>query len=126
MTWHRLLPILQLTGTGVIESDFQGNDLLVFRTESGAIGAISAYCPHMQNYIPNGLAPGVAREKLLSGEHLVCPFHGWQFDSSGRCTHIPPGQATPAKVARGEPVIRAWRVRELDGWIEIAGEAPLP
>ena len=30
----------------------------------------------------------LSRGKLVDGR-LACPYHGWQFDGAGRCTHIP-------------------------------------
>jgi phenylpropionate dioxygenase-like ring-hydroxylating dioxygenase large terminal subunit len=35
----------------------------------------------------------------LCGERLVCPYHAWEYNSSGQCVHMPshPGQPPPAK-----------------------------
>ncbi len=119
--WINLIRRNELCDGDVKELSFDGQDLLVFRTAAGELGALSAYCPHLQNYIPNGLAPGVSLQELLRGEELVCPFHGWRFDNAGHCTGIPPGQSIPKKVARGEPISKSWALREQDGWIQIAG-----
>lgn len=119
MTWLRLVSLQDFPESGVLETAIEGADLLVWRLQDGGFGAINAYCPHMQSYIPNGLAPGVSLSALLQNSELVCPFHGWRYNHTGHCTLIPPGQATPSKVGRGEALTHAWPVRTRDGWLEI-------
>ncbi len=120
MCWENLLPSARLAIGDVTEINWQGEDLLLFRTASGDCKAISAYCPHMGNYIPNGLAPEQALSALLEGEELRCPFHDWRFNGEGQCTHIPQGQRVPAAVSEGKAVTRSWRVREQGQSIQIA------
>lgn len=59
-------------------------------------------------------------------DHVVCPYHAWEYNSSGQCVLIPshPGQPPPAK-ARAE----AYHARERYGmvWVclgEPAGDPP--
>ena len=118
-TWHTLIRSERLPPGAVIEICWEGNDLLIYRTAKGALGALTAYCPHMGNYIPNGLAPGQPLASLLVAEALRCPYHGWCFDGEGRCTHIPQGQRVPEVVRRGGRVARNWRVREHDSQIQL-------
>ncbi len=118
--WQDLMPSAQLEPSAVVEVSWQGSDLLLYRTQAGKCAAISAYCPHQGNYIPNGLATGQPLTKLLLHDELRCPFHGWRFNGAGQCTHIPPGQRVPDVVKRGRPVIRYWRVREKNQQIQIA------
>ena len=118
--WQDLMPSAQLEPSAVVEVSWQGSDLLLYRTQAGKCAAISAYCPHQGNYIPNGLAPGQALTTLLVQDELRCPFHGWRFNGAGQCTHIPQGQRIPEPVKRGRPVIRHWRVREKNQQIQIA------
>ncbi len=119
MIWHKLVPSDKLAADSVVEGEFKGEDLLLWRLQDGSCAAISAYCPHMKYYIPNGLAAGKPLSELVLDDEIVCPFHGWRFNSVGVCPAIPAGQPVPKKIARGEPVIRSWNVREQDGWIEI-------
>ncbi len=121
MTWTKLIKADAFPECGVLEAELEGNDLLVWRLQSHEYAAIAAHCPHMRSYMPNGLAADTKLSALLSGDDIVCPFHGWHFDNKGRCTNIPPGQAIPKKVERGEAITRAWRLRECKGWIEIQG-----
>ncbi len=110
--WKDVLAATELCPGDVRELSHQGVDLLIFR-------AMAARCPHMGNYIPNGLPTGEDLSRLLQGEELVCPFHNWRFDGLGYCTGIPSGQRIPAKVSNGERIGTSWPVREIDGVIQI-------
>lgn len=109
-----------LLGSGeVVETEWQGEDLLLYRTAAGDCRAITAYCPHMGNYIPNGLPAGRPLTELLQQDELRCPYHGWRFNEKGQCTHIPQGQAVPVAVRKGRAVARCWRIREEGQKIQI-------
>ena len=118
--WRDLMPGSALVAGAVAEIEWQGNDLLVYRTKAGLCQAITAYCPHMGNYMPNGLPPGTPLAALLELEEVRCPYHGWRFNGAGQCTHIPQGQPIPAAVGRGRAVARSWRIRERGEHIQIA------
>ena len=117
--WHTLLASEQLAPGQVIEISWQQQDLLVYRTQDGECLALSGYCPHMKNYIPNGLAPHQNLSDLLKGSELRCPYHDWRFDGQGKCTHIPNGQRVPLAVKRGLSIMPHWRLREIDQKIQI-------
>lgn len=57
-----------------------GERLVLWRTSDGAVGCAADQCPH------RGAALGAGR---VVGEHVQCPFHGLEFDASGRCRDIP-------------------------------------
>ena len=118
--WQNLNHAVNLAPGEVIEIEWRGDDLLLYRTTAGEYRAITAYCPHMGNYIPNGLAPGQSLSALLQRDELRCPYHGWRFNGEGQCTHIPQGQSVPIAVKQGRAVARHWRVREENGQIQIA------
>jgi phenylpropionate dioxygenase-like ring-hydroxylating dioxygenase large terminal subunit len=120
-TWQDLMSSAALVAGEVVEITWQGEDLLLYRTAAGECQAISAYCPHMGNYIPNGLAPGKSLSALLQQDELRCPYHGWRFNGDGQCTHIPQGQRVPEAVRRGRPVARSWLIKERGQQIQIAG-----
>ncbi len=58
-----------------------GEDLAVFRTREGALGAMIDQCPH------RGAALSLGR--VTEDGRLECPFHGWQFDTQGACARVP-------------------------------------
>ncbi|OWL89420.1 MULTISPECIES: Rieske 2Fe-2S domain-containing protein [Halopseudomonas] len=65
-----------------------GTRLLAFADEQGAISILDAYCPHMGADLSQG--------ELVNGK-VVCPFHHWAFDASGRCAEIPYCKRIPPK-----------------------------
>jgi nitrite reductase/ring-hydroxylating ferredoxin subunit len=56
---------------------FMGQEVLVFRTGSGAAYALDAYCPHLGAHLGYG--------GKVQGEVIQCPFHGFQYDGTGAC-----------------------------------------
>lgn len=79
-------------------------ELVLFRTRSGTPVILDAFCPHMGAHL------GI--EGRVVGESIACPFHAWQFDVTGQCTHIPYCDEIPARAQ-----VRGWPVRELNHMI---------
>lgn len=59
-----------------------GEHVLLFRTEAGKAVAMSNVCPHR-------FAP--LSEGKRTGDRIVCPYHGLEFDSGGQCVRNPNG-----------------------------------
>jgi phthalate 4,5-dioxygenase len=57
-----------------------GEDLVLFRTQSGQLGLIGSFCPHR-------LAPLFFGRAESDG--LRCPYHGWKFAADGKCLEMP-------------------------------------
>jgi len=57
-----------------------GEDLIGFRTTSGAVGLIQNHCPH------RGASLFFGRNEA---EGLRCVYHGWKFDATGSCVDMP-------------------------------------
>src|SRR5919108_5691516 len=57
-----------------------GENLIAFRTTSGAVGLIQNHCPH------RGTSLFYGRNE---DEGLRCVYHGWKFDVTGRCVEMP-------------------------------------
>jgi phthalate 4,5-dioxygenase oxygenase subunit len=55
-------------------------DLVAFRDSNGAVGLVDAYCPHRR-------APMFLGRNEKCG--LRCIYHGWKFDTNGRCLEMP-------------------------------------
>jgi len=54
-----------------------GQDLVVFRSDiDGKIAILDAYCPHLGANLAAG-------GRVVNG-CVECPFHGWQFNSTGK------------------------------------------
>jgi phenylpropionate dioxygenase-like ring-hydroxylating dioxygenase large terminal subunit len=87
--------------------------MVFWRDQDGKIVAQSDLCPHR----------GVAlSEGPVKGNCIMCPFHGFRFDSSGRCTVIPAnGANTPVPKAFS---VRTYPSYEAHGFIFIYWGAP--
>jgi phenylpropionate dioxygenase-like ring-hydroxylating dioxygenase large terminal subunit len=99
----------------VFAIDAHDKELVLFRTASGQLGLLDAYCPHLGTHLGHG--------GTVEGECVRCPFHRWGFGADGRCTDIPYAKKIP-------PAARtpAYAVCERNGvilaWFHPAGEAP--
>ena len=69
---------------------------MLFRTRAGRARVLDAYCPHLGAHLGEG--------GRVVGETVRCPFHGWQYDGSGKCVGIPYCKRIPPRAracARG-------------------------
>ncbi|WP_237269585.1 aromatic ring-hydroxylating dioxygenase subunit alpha [Synechocystis sp. CACIAM 05] len=100
--WYWLLRSKQLKHGQVKAVFLLGKDLAVYRTNSGKVVAMDAYCPHMGAHLAEG---------KVEGESLRCFFHNWRFDHHGHCVEVP-------CLAKSLPVkVNSWPVMEAYGLI---------
>ncbi|MEY8839969.1 Rieske 2Fe-2S domain-containing protein, partial [Cribrihabitans sp. XS_ASV171] len=64
----------------VVPVRLMGEDLVLFRDNTGELGLIGRRCPHRGADLCYG-----RRED----NGLRCPFHGWHFDRTGQCVEQP-------------------------------------
>lgn len=83
-----------------------GKDLVVFRTESGKLTVLDAYCPHLGAHLGFG---GKVR-----GETLSCPFHAWEFGPDGACQKVPYATRVPPR-----STLVCWPVQEVNGMVMV-------
>lgn len=83
-----------------------GQDLVAFRKSDGSVHVLAAHCPHLGAHLGHG--------GTVVDDQLRCPFHGWRFDPTGRCT-LAPSTLTVPKVK----ALQTWMTRELHGRIWI-------
>jgi 3-ketosteroid 9alpha-monooxygenase subunit A len=89
-----------------------GEDVVLFRGESGKVVMLSAYCPHMGTHFGKSKNSHVVSSgALLDGDSICCPFHGWRFGADGRCNNIPYFDGPIPSAAR----VRSWQVTEQYG-----------
>jgi phenylpropionate dioxygenase-like ring-hydroxylating dioxygenase large terminal subunit len=79
--WHPVLASREL-GEHPVGVRLLDRQVVVFRTESGRVGALEDMCPHRRMRLSRG---------RVSGEQLVCQYHGWRFgcDGAGRSPASP-------------------------------------
>ena len=94
-----------------------GWDLVLYRDAEGRACALHDRCAHRGAQLSLG--------EITEGR-IACRYHGWRYDSDGRCAHVP-SLVADQQIPRGFAV-RAFPCAEQDGYIWIwAGEgAPSP
>lgn len=105
--WFRLFDTSSLTYGQVEQIKVFTKQLVVFRTEAGQAVVLDAYCPH--------LGANLSVMGTVVGENVRCPFHGWEFDHTGKCVKIPYTDRAIPEAAR----VRAWPTVEVNGSIYI-------
>ncbi len=75
-----------------------GRDLVLFRTASGEITLLDAFCPHLGAHLGHG--------GKVKGEEIECPFHAWRFGTDGRCAAVPYAKHMPPKAG-----VRKWHTK---------------
>lgn len=68
-----------------------GLHFVAFRDAAGTAHVLSDTCIHRGGSLSKG---------WVEGDHIVCPYHGWQYAGSGRCAKIP-------SIQKGNPPGRA-------------------
>jgi phenylpropionate dioxygenase-like ring-hydroxylating dioxygenase large terminal subunit len=71
--WHPVLPSKQLKKHPV-GVRLGGQNIVLFRTSNGKLGALEDYCPHRRMKLSLG---------KVVGEKLQCSYHGWTYDCAG-------------------------------------------
>ncbi len=93
-------------------------ELVLFRTESGQLKCLDAFCPHMGAHLGQ---PGQFGGKVC-GENIQCPWHGWLWDGEGKNVDIPYSDKTV------NATIPNKHIRETDGcifmWFDSEGSPP--
>jgi len=65
-----------------------GVNLVAFRDENGDAAVISDTCVHRGGSLGGAWSAGEAVPRIQNG-CVVCPYHGWEFNSKGECVNIP-------------------------------------
>jgi 5,5'-dehydrodivanillate O-demethylase len=78
--WHPIAPAAELAEKPTKAVRLLGEDLVLYRDNSGTYGLIDRACPHRRVDLSYGIPE----------EHgLRCMYHGWLFDETGACTEQP-------------------------------------
>jgi phenylpropionate dioxygenase-like ring-hydroxylating dioxygenase large terminal subunit len=119
--WYAILEAGEVKKGKPVGVTRMGEKLVAWRDSAGKVTVMADHCPH------RGVALSIGAIKT---DCIQCPFHGFEFDTSGACTLVPAnGKNTqpPKKLT-----VQAYPTREAHGFIYIWwGEAqetypPLP
>jgi 3-ketosteroid 9alpha-monooxygenase subunit A len=104
---------------------FFGQDMVLYRGESGAVVMLDAYCPHMGTHMGKNTTSFVIQDaQHVEGDSIRCPYHAWRFGPDGKCNDIPYFKGPIPAGAK----VRAWPMTERYGcvwtWHDPEGGAP--
>ncbi len=120
--WYFAMPSRALKRGRMVAKHMLGEKLVIARDSAGRAFALRDICPHRAMPLSAG---------AFDGAEIECCYHGWRFESGGRCTAIPSlveGDAVAAARVR----VRPYPVAERQGvlWVFFAaasgGPAHLP
>jgi phenylpropionate dioxygenase-like ring-hydroxylating dioxygenase large terminal subunit len=113
--WYYALPSRRLRSRAMLAKVMLGEPILIGRDHSGAPFALRDPCPH------RGMPLSAGR---FDGHHIECCYHGWRFNTDGRCIAIPSSVAGQAS-ALCRVHTRSYPTREVQGnlWVYF-GENP--
>ncbi|MGO8754254.1 MAG: Rieske 2Fe-2S domain-containing protein [Gallionellaceae bacterium] len=94
-----------------------GENLVAFRATSGQVGLVAEACPHRRASLFYG---------RNEAEGLRCAYHGWKFDTTGRCTDLP--NEAPDCPLKNKVRLRAYPCLERNGvvWAYLGSRAEPP
>jgi phenylpropionate dioxygenase-like ring-hydroxylating dioxygenase large terminal subunit len=97
--WYAVLESREIPSGKPIGVTRMGEKLVFWRTTDGELICLKNACPHRGAALSTG---------LIINDHLQCPFHGFEFDTSGQCVRIPAlgedAQPPKAMQASGYPI----------------------
>ena len=107
--WYLATPARRLRSGKLHRQTVCGEPLVFGRAADGGVFALRDMCPHRGMPFSAG---------SFDGTSLVCPYHGWRFDTAGRCVDIPCLSETEPHDLR-KVRVKGYPCRELQGnlWI---------
>ncbi len=110
--WYPAMPVASLADGPKAFSLF-GEDMVIWQAADGTVSALVDECCHRS-------------VKLSLGEtrdtSLICPYHGWEYDVSGKVTLIPQRPDVPPPASAR---VRAYHAAARYGFVWVAVEDPL-
>jgi 5,5'-dehydrodivanillate O-demethylase oxygenase subunit len=114
--WHPVATLPELEAEPVLAVTVLGENLAVYRTDSGKLGLVAQRCPHRGASLAYGIP---------EADGLRCPYHGWKFSAAGRCLEQP--AEPPESTFKDRIQIPAYPVQEMGGLIwAYLGPEPAP
>lgn len=97
--WYAILESSEIKIGRIVGVTRMGEKLVAWRNPKGELAVIADKCPHRGVALSSG---------VLTGDCIQCPFHGFQYDTTGTCKLVPANgiNAVPPKALRvhGYPV----------------------
>jgi len=111
--WHPVALSTSIEPGSSAGTHIHGREYVVWRDKSGVAHVWEDRCPHRGMKLSFG---------FVRGDHITCLYHGWQYDTTGKCRYIPahPDLEVPATIT-----VQAFAAVEATGmiWANIEPEA---
>jgi len=78
--WHPVALSTSVEPGSSAGTHIDGKEYVVWRDNSGVVHVWEDRCPHRGMKLSFG---------FVRGDHIACLYHGWQYDTGGRCRYIP-------------------------------------
>ena len=85
--WYVIAFAHELDGGKPLARRVMDEPIVVYRTTNGTIAALYDRCPHRSVPLSQG---------RVVADNIECPYHGFQFDQTGKCVLIPTQELIPA------------------------------
>lgn len=103
--WYRFASAQKIKKDKIYTFNYFATSFVCIRNSRDVVSVFDAYCPHLGAHLGSG---------KIKNDLVTCPFHGWQYDSSGKCVNIPYCKKIPKKA-----FLKQYPIRELNSYIYI-------
>lgn len=78
--WYPIARSEEISADQPLRVDLLGLGFVAFRDEEGSAHVLANTCVHRGGSLSAG---------VIKNGRIACPYHGWQYNGAGQCTHIP-------------------------------------
>lgn len=78
--WYLACFDRELKSNSLLRRKIVGQELVIFKNNKGKVSILEDRCCHRNVHLSLG---------SVKDENLKCGYHGWEFNSEGKCVHIP-------------------------------------
>ena len=110
--WYAIMPLDRLRD-GPKPFTLLGEKIVLWLDERGRPAALRDRCCHRTARLSKG---------FCDSGHIVCGYHGWTFDRSGKCVRIP---QNPENMIPAGAKVESFRCEERYGYAWVSLEEPL-
>ncbi|MGB5846880.1 MAG: Rieske 2Fe-2S domain-containing protein, partial [Ignavibacteriaceae bacterium] len=103
--WYLICPSDELKNE-IVKRRILSKDIILFRNSDSSITALEDRCCHRNVNLSLG---------YIKEDRIVCGYHGWQYDKTGKCVEIPsqlPGDKIPPTA-----MVKKYPVKDFNKWV---------
>lgn len=89
--WYRFASSNKIKKGMVYTRNYFGTSFVCYRDKKNKVHIFNAYCPHLGAHLGCG--------GTIKKDQLICPFHGWKYNTEGRCVEIPYCKKIPKRAS---------------------------